>query len=227
MGQALRAPEPLITGMRMDRDEFMRRWELLPELKNAELIEGIVFVASPVSADHGAYDFALHTWLGAYESATPGVQGGANATVHMRDSSPQPDSFLAILPECGGSARLQDEYFAGAPELIAEVSASSYSHDHGPKAALYQVSGVLEYITADTHSKRLIWRVLTRGSYREIQPDPDGVLRSRTFPGLWLDPRAFWKRDKAAVMSLLRRGLRSPEHKAFVAKLARRKSRTA
>ena len=43
--------DTLITGERMDSAEFLRRWDALPDVKNAELIEGVVFVPSPVSLD--------------------------------------------------------------------------------------------------------------------------------------------------------------------------------
>jgi hypothetical protein len=44
----------LVTGERLTREEFLRRWEELPDLKNAELIDGVVHVPSPVSRDHGS-----------------------------------------------------------------------------------------------------------------------------------------------------------------------------
>jgi hypothetical protein len=48
-------------------------------------------------------------------------------------------------------------------------------------------------------------------------------LRSRVFPGLWLDSKALLARDMQQVLARLQEGLHSPEHKRFVAKLARRK----
>ena len=39
------APRGLVTGERLSVDEFLRRWEELPELKNAELIDGVVYEA--------------------------------------------------------------------------------------------------------------------------------------------------------------------------------------
>ena len=43
----------LITGEKMSKAEFLCRWEALPEVKLAELIEGVVFVPSPVSSGSG------------------------------------------------------------------------------------------------------------------------------------------------------------------------------
>ena len=45
------APPPLESGDRLTRAEFERRYEAMPELKKAELIEGVVYVSSPVRFD--------------------------------------------------------------------------------------------------------------------------------------------------------------------------------
>src|SRR5438270_712005 len=58
---------PLQNGDRLNPDEFLRRFEAMPELKKAELIEGTVYVPSPVSIeDHGEPQFDFISWLGIY-----------------------------------------------------------------------------------------------------------------------------------------------------------------
>ena len=47
---------PLVEGQRLTREEFLRRWEAMPELKRAELIGGVVHMPSPLSAAHGEPD---------------------------------------------------------------------------------------------------------------------------------------------------------------------------
>jgi Uma2 family endonuclease len=214
------SPE-LITGQRMTREEFLSRWEALPDLKNAELIEGIVYVASPVSREHGIPDTSAIAWLGLYAWHTPGCEAANNVTWMMLESAPQPDGYLMILPEYGGQARGKGKYWGGAPDLIVEICVTSTEHDFGPKLALYQRAGVREYITFESLWKRIVWRVLVNGSYIQISPDADGNFRSRVFPGLWLNPTAFWARDGAALQSLLEQGLASAEHAAFVEQLQR------
>ena len=39
---------PLESGDRLTRAEFLRRYDAMPDLKKAELIEGVVYVPSPV-----------------------------------------------------------------------------------------------------------------------------------------------------------------------------------
>ena len=71
---------------------------------NAELIDGVVHVPSPVSREHGSLDFLIHWWLAHYAHAAPGRKGGSNSTWLMLDSAPQPDAYLRILPSHGGQS---------------------------------------------------------------------------------------------------------------------------
>src|SRR3982751_5183580 len=100
-------PEPLENGERLTQPEFLRRYEAMPHLRKAELIEGIVYMPSPVRVDaHAGPDNLIQTWLGNYSWATPGVQAAANATVKFdMDNVPQPDAFLRILEGFGGASR--------------------------------------------------------------------------------------------------------------------------
>ena len=217
-------PPPLVTGQRMDVDEFIRRWDALPDLKDAELIDGVVYVASPVGRPHGRFDLRFHSWLDEYRNATPGVDAGCNVTFLTVGSAPQPDSYLCILPEFGGATQAEGRLPRGAPELVAEVCDTSTPHDLGPKLALYQRAGVREYITYEVGPQRLTWRTLGRdGSYHKLRPQPDGSLRSREFPGLWLEPMALI--EDRSLLPMLRKGLRSPDHKAFRALMRSRAPR--
>jgi hypothetical protein len=122
---------PLQAGDRLSAEEFLRRYEAMPEIKKAELIEGVVYMPSPVSVqDHGAPHAKLITWMGVYEVHTPGVESAANSTIRLDlDNVPQPDGLLQILPEYGGNSRTIDGYLVGAPELADEISASTASYD--------------------------------------------------------------------------------------------------
>src|SRR5208282_6607351 len=94
----------LENGDRLTREEFERRYEAMPNLKKAELIEGVVYMPSPVrQRRHSRPHLHLCTWLGHYEAGTPGVEGGDNGSIRLDlDNEPQPDAFLFIQPECGG-----------------------------------------------------------------------------------------------------------------------------
>jgi hypothetical protein len=206
-------------GDRMTRDEFLELWEKMPGLKFAELIDGVVYMPSPLSTAHSSLDSDFHFVLRFYAFHTPGCECLPNATWMMLESAPQPDIALRIRPEYGGRTTMSGPYAAGAPELAVEISKTSRSYDLGPKLALYQRAGVPEYAAAIIADQRIEWRVLEQGSYRLLSPPADGIYRSRIFPGLWLDSSAFWRRDTTALIETLQQGLHSEEHAAFVRKL--------
>ncbi|HLI82379.1 MAG TPA: Uma2 family endonuclease [Bryobacteraceae bacterium] len=210
--------QPLLfeAGDRMDREEFLARWEEMPDLKRAELIDGVVYLPSPVSRQHSGKEILLSFWVATYASRVAKVEALSNATWMMEaKSAPQPDVALRIRPEFGGQSRNVDIYAGGAPELAAEVARSTRSYDLGPKLKLYERAGVREYLAALIEEQRLEWRVLREGRYELLPPGPAGVYRSTIFPGLWLDEAAFWANDSAAVLRVLEQGMSSPEFAAF------------
>ncbi len=214
-------PEPaLVSGDRLSREEFERRYERMPQLKKAELIEGIVYMPSPLRArSHGRPQNDLGAWLAVYASETPGVECFDNSTVRLDlDNEPQPDLVLLKSPAKGGQARIsQDDYIEGAPELAVEIVASSSAYDLHQKKGAYRRNGVREYLAWITGESRLVWWELREGEYQELTPAADGLLKSRVFPGLWLDTAALLRGDLKAALASLRRGLESAEHAAFAA----------
>jgi Uma2 family endonuclease len=217
---AIALPPLVREGDRLDSSEFLRRWEAMQSLKHAELIGGVVFMPSPVLHPHARIHSAMDAWLWLYQDMTQGCESGTDCTWVMGPKDvPQPDIYLRVLPECGGQSRLEHDYAIGAPELIVEVSGSSVSRDLGVKLDLYRSAGVREYLTVLLTPQQVTWRHLSRGRYREIAPKEDGLLCSRLFPGLWLDPAAIWN-PKRSLRTALEKGIRSPEHAAFVRRLA-------
>jgi Uma2 family endonuclease len=201
--------------------EFERRYDAMPELKKAELIEGVVYMTSPLSYDPAEPHFNLIGWLIFYRMATPGIRGGDNGTIRLDDrNAPQPDAFLCIQPAHGGQSDLDEKrYIAGAPELVAEVAVSSVSIDLHDKKRVYEKHGVCEYMVWRVEDEAVDWFVLRGGQYTSLVLGSDGVIRSECFPGLWLDPAALIGHDLAAVLQTLQMGIASPEHAAFEARL--------
>src|SRR5437763_10335054 len=75
---------PLENGDRLTREEFERRFDAMPGLKKAELIEGIVYMGSPVGHErHGSPHLRLGGWIDRYLEATPGANGGDNSSVRL------------------------------------------------------------------------------------------------------------------------------------------------
>ena len=213
---------PLEPGDRLSRTEFERRYEAMPNLNKAELIEGVVYMPSPVRyRRHGRPHAHVITWLGVYEASTPGVETADNSTARLDlDNEPQPDAMLLIDPARGGQARISDDdYVQSAPELVAEVASSTASFDLNAKLHVYRRNGVREYIVWRVMDREIDWFRLHEGEYHRIQPSADGLLHSEVFPGLWLDADAMIRGDLTAVLGAVRQGTASSEHTAFVDRL--------
>ena len=222
MATVANAMPPLVAGDVLTRDEFLARWEALPELRRAELIGGVVYMPSPLSWEHGTIDNHVSTWVGVYSASTPGCEAGNNATWLMLQDAPQPDTSLRIREESGGQSRREGRFVRGAPEFAAEVCVSSAAYDLHQKLDLYRAAGVREYLTVLVHEREVRWHVLIAGSYQLLPVGPDGVIRSTVFPGLWLQVEALLGGDMQRVLATLAQGIASPEHTAFVDRLAGR-----
>ena len=214
---------PLVDGERLSREEFHRRYLAMPHVKKAELIDGVVHMPSPLrNSAHALPDQDLAGWIAYYRWQTPGLRGGSNGTIRfLGDNELQPDAMLMIERSHGGQAELDaDGYITGAPELLAEVAASSASRDRGKRKRVFQTNGVCEYVLVRTQQDAVDWFVLRDGKY-EAMPLDEGVYKSEVFPGLWLDPAALLRGDGVAVLETLQRGLASAEHAAFVERLGK------
>jgi hypothetical protein len=217
------AVPPLREGDRLTVAEFHRRYEAMPEHVKAELINGVVYMSSPVSADFHADPHAdLIGWLGHYRAFTLCVRVSDNATVRELEGEhePQPDASLRILKEFGGRTYIdKDGYMAGSPELAAEVAASNVRLALGDKLEMYQSNGTREYIVWRVHDAAIDWFVLRESRFQLLPLPPSGIYQSEAFPGLWLDAQALIHGDMARVLQVLQQGLASPEHADFVKRL--------
>jgi Uma2 family endonuclease len=216
-----RVPE-LRAGDVLTRDEFERRYAAMPDLKKAELVEGIVYMGSPVRyVQHGLPEAALAFWIACYREHTPGLGSAGNTTLRLDlDNEPQPDLLLRIPEAAGGRSRVAaDGHLEGAPELVIEVAASSASYDLHQKLRAYRRNGVLEYVVHRVEDGEVDWFVLEGGTYVRQLPGALAVLHSRTFPGLALDVAALLRDDLRALRATIERTTATPEHAAFVARL--------
>ncbi|MDX2241662.1 MAG: Uma2 family endonuclease, partial [Leptolyngbyaceae cyanobacterium bins.302] len=153
-----------------------------------------------------------------YESSTSSVELGIEPTVRLDlDNEPQPDAVLLIEEQCGGQARLsEDDYVEGAPELVAEIAASSAAIDLGDKKRAYRRNGIKEYIVWQVFEQKLDWFSLQEGEYVPLPVEQDGVVRSRVFPGLWLAVEDLLAGNMVRVLAVLQEGLASAEYTTFV-----------
>jgi hypothetical protein len=218
-GPRLPSLEP---GDHLSREEFERRYEAMPNIKKAELIEGVVYLPSPVRLEqHGSPQADFIGWLWYYRVFTPGVRVGDNTTVRLDlDNEPQPDGLMIREPSHGGRVVIGPRgYIESAPELVGEIAASSASFDLHTKLRVYRRNQVQEYFVWRVEDAAVDWFALRQGDYARLPLGPAGILQSEVFPGLWLDPAALVRADLPTVLRVLQQGIDSPGHAAFTAQL--------
>lgn len=228
LNQSVSKEIPILeNGDRVTRAEFERRYQQMGDVKKAELVEGIVYMPSPVrirkhSNPHGR----IMTWLGVYEAATPSVMLGDNPTVRLDiDNEPQPDAMLRLEESVGGTSQIsEDDYIEGSPELIVEIASSSASYDLYDKREAYRRNGVREYLVWLVEDQELRWYIWEEGSYQQQPLKESGIIKSPFFLGLWLNVSALLRGEMQQVLATLNSGLESQEHQRFVEQLQERKN---
>jgi Uma2 family endonuclease len=199
----------------------------MPPETRAELVGGVVYMPSPMRGDHGHASLFVAGWLDRYQRFISGIRGAGGATVKLdRQAEPQPDAVLFIPAELAGQSGVdEDGYLTGAAELVVEVARSSRDYDLKQKKADYERAGVLEYLVVELEPDRIHWFIRRAKRFVALRPGPDGIHRSQVFPGLWLDPKSLFAQDRARRDAVLEQGVATPEHAAFVARLAAARNR--
>jgi len=221
------APSTLVleNGASMTAAEFHDLYAAYPDDTRFELVEGVVYMASPLHEPHGDSSMSFNVVAGYYRSMTPGLAAGESVSTRLDAlNEVQPDSHIRIDESRGGQSKVlvsesgKRTIIQGAPEFVAEVANSSRSIDFGRKLDAYLRAGVKEYLVLNIADRELRWFSLP--ARVELIPDDDGVIRSKVLPGLWVLPEALLSGDAVACVELLKLARESDEHRAFCAQLA-------
>lgn len=215
---------PLLeNGDRLSREEFHRRYKAMPENVKAELIKGIVYMASPVRVKkHGKPHASMMSILGFYQMSTNGLDLLDNVTYIAGDIyEPQPDAILRIEENRGGKSWVNDDdYLEGAPELVVEISSSTASYDLHDKFELYEQKGVQEYIVWRVLDNQIDWFSLENGKYQRLSANKQAIIESKVFGGLRLNIKALLEENLQQVLADLQKGLQSKKYKEFAKQLS-------
>ncbi len=170
----------------------MRRYERLPEVKRAELLEGTVCVHPPLIYSLSHRRTLLTYLLVRYQMLHPETETVGNTTWLIDgENVAQPDSSYRV--KRGGSSWLDQEGFLrGVPEMVFEVTSDIHS-----RKDLYQRVRAQEFVHWRVEFEAIDFYRLDSGSgvFLKEQPDADGVWRSWVFPGLALDVDALFRND--------------------------------
>jgi hypothetical protein len=144
-----------------------------------------------------------------YRLFSPGFYVCVMAKVQLNADEAEVPGLVAMLnygrmKQC----KVEDEVFHGPPNFILDVFYSADDPDFLRRRERFCRAGVLEYFVAFQGEQiEYRWHRLTDGKYELVQPDEDGILRSRALPNLWLPRQALLDRDWWAVLGCIERGV--------------------
>ena len=180
-------------GDHLTREEFHRRYCARPDIRKAELIDGVVYVPSPVRALHGEPHLGGHRLALCLFGQKPGrpmaQSTPPSAWTPMASVTRSSQTLASGFDEPGGPRLTEDGTICeGAPQLVVEVAASSASYDLYEKKEAYRRNGVHEYV---------VWRVIDRViDWFELR---DGVYVLASAGRRWASSRAHGSQDCASM----------------------------
>jgi Uma2 family endonuclease len=189
------------TNQRLSFDEFC---DLVREDQKADLINGVIYLASPDNTDANR----LFVWLTGLmddfaEEKSLGSVFGCRVAFRLGETSgPEPDiAFVSKERE----HLVKRGRVEGAPDLAVEiVSPDSVERDYETKRDLYEEAGVREYWIVDEIEKRVtLLRLDRHGKYRPVRPRGD-VLHSQVLPGFWLRRQWLWQTPRPKKSEVLK-----------------------
>jgi len=170
--------------------------------QKADLLDGVIYIASPQMTDHNELLLWLGVLLGLFVEQRRLGRMTINKVAYRLSEKNAPEPALAFV-RAEREAIVKNGYVDGPPDLAVElVSPDSVDRDYELKRARYEAAGVAEYWIIDPDEKRATF--LVRGSSGFVEAELDGTLfRSRVLPGLVLDTGWLWKRPLPATLPII------------------------
>jgi Uma2 family endonuclease len=175
---------------------------LIREDQKADLIDGVIYMASPENTDANDLFIWLIIILRSYaDKKKLGRVFGSRVACRLDDrNAPEPD-ILFVRNE--HRERLHRGGVEGPPDLAIEiVSPESVERDYEKKRKQYQRFGVSEYWIIDDEEKTILQlRLNSRGQYTKVQPR-HGMFHSEVLTGFFLDPNWLWQKPRPFALDI-------------------------
>jgi Uma2 family endonuclease len=176
---------------------------LVKDGQKADLINGVIYMASPDNLDANR----LSKWLiGLWDDYVTEKDVGEIFILRVafrldKKNGPEPDIGFVLKSRLHLAKR---GYFDGPPDAALEiVSPESIERDYEKKKNQYEAHGVREYwIVDEMEEKVTLYRLNKKGTYQEIHPK-DGVFHSDVIEGFWLDPKWLWQSPRPRKSHIL------------------------
>jgi Uma2 family endonuclease len=167
--------------------------EMVREDQKADLIDGVIYMASPENTDANKLFGWLFMVTGMFmEARDLGEIFGSRVALRLNDrNGPEPDIAVVLNDRLH---LVQRGHIDGPCDLAMElVSPESVERDYVDKRELYQSVGVREYWIVDEDEEKVtLLRLDPKGKYREVRPRK-GELHSTVLTGFWLRPEWLWQ----------------------------------
>jgi Uma2 family endonuclease len=178
---------------------------LVKDGEKADLIDGIIYMASPENTDaNNLFVWLLGLIADFVEASELGNVYGSRVAFRLGErQAPEPD-IAVVLKE--RTHLVKRGYVDGPPDLAIEiVSPESVERDYEKKRKQYEDAKVPEYWLVDEMEQTVMLLHLgAGGKYREVRPKK-GVLRSAVLPGFWLRPEWLWQEPRPKKTEVLAR----------------------
>jgi Uma2 family endonuclease len=167
--------------------------ELIREDQKADLIDGVIYMASPENTDANEMFVWLTTLLNLFvqKRKLGKVYGSRVAFKLDLFSGPEPDLAVVLTEHLD---RVERGRVVGPADLMIEiVSPDSIERDYVDKRQKYEEAGVPEYWIVDELDQKItLLRLNEKGRYREVRPKK-GEYQSTVLPGFFLRGEWLWK----------------------------------
>ncbi len=159
---------------------------LIREDQKADLINGVIHMASPPTFEHeDLFGFLLMLLRGYVREKELGHVLGSRAAMKLSEfNAPEPDLMFVSKEKL---AQSKGKALFGAADLVVEiVSPGSRRLDLTEKKEIYAEHGVREYWAIDPFRQTAFFWENVEGVWQDIPVDETGVVRSVAIPGFWL-----------------------------------------
>ena len=152
-------------------------------------------------------DFA--TCVNRYRLFSPGWYDCVLAKIQLSPEEWEVPGLVAMV-NYGRTKQCEvvDEVFQGAPNFVLDVFDTEEDETFLRRRRLFCKYGVREYVVAlNLEPVTLLWHRLEAGTYRFVEPDSDGIIRSKALPNFWIPLNSLQDRDWWTVLGCIERGV--------------------
>lgn len=183
---------------------FSEFCDLIQEDQKADLLDGVIHLASPENSEHND----LLRWLTVVLDLFIEDRQLGRLTINKvayrlsERTAPEPDLGFVATHRLD---RIRRGYVDGPPDLAVEiVSPDGVDRDYEAKRRCYEAAGVLEYWIIDPLDHTAMFLLLEGDRFVECIPR-EHVYQSRVLAGFELDVRCLWQRPLPATMPIVLR----------------------